>query len=160
MKSLLIIFLKGIGAISVLFLVYNFILFGDFTEINIVKSIIVPACVITCLLLLFHYVLALRSGVKKNFSVHQQAMLQQEFELSEVKKKLSKETKWRIINETENTLVFKSGMSTIKSFGEIVKVTKIQSRLHIESKPSFFATLVDYGRNFQNVKKVTTILSN
>lgn len=159
MKSLAFIFFKGALSFSLLFTLY-FALFGLLGEVDLFKTIIAPSVFFSAVLLLVHFGLSQRLGARENFSVRQQVLIKQDFILTDVKEMLFETTPWRCIKESEETLTFKAGWESFRSFGEIIEISKVDSGLLVRSQPTSVTTLFDYGKNFQNVMKVREIIGN
>ncbi|MDO8526649.1 MAG: hypothetical protein Q7T03_03060 [Deltaproteobacteria bacterium] len=62
-----------------------------------------------------------------------------------------------------NDVIIAKTQVTWKSFGEIItlslkKIDDAKTGVLIESKPRLITTLIDYGKNFDNVKQITNVL--
>lgn len=71
--------------------------------------------------------------------------------------------KVKSFDEENGIIIAKTGMSW-KSFGEILSITvkkddENQTRIRIESRPTLSTTMVDYGKNLENVEKLYNLMT-
>jgi hypothetical protein len=118
----------------------------------------------------FHKNRLIKNGIQeltdKNLGVNQTKSLKSELSKIELIEKLKLDPiigKMKM-NETENGIVLKTGMSW-KSWGEEIKIIlkSIKDKefeYEISSNPRLKTTLVDYGKNLQNVNKIENVIKN
>lgn len=157
MKSLLILFMKALIAMIVVCAIIFFIFEGRLI-LSDVKDVLIFPLTLCVALSILHYAIARASGVTDDFSPYQQSVVH-DIDLDHAKQILSEKTNWKLVNETDDSLIFKTGMQSIKSYGETIQITKQGNALSISSKPSVVTTLFDMGQNFQNVRKIENLLA-
>tara|TARA_B110000967_G_scaffold192680_1_gene219530 strand:- start:3469 stop:3978 length:510 start_codon:yes stop_codon:yes gene_type:complete len=118
----------------------------------------------------FHKHSLKKNGVQeitdKNLGVNQKRYVKSELNKSELIKKLKTDPiigKMKMM-EIENGILLKTGM-TWKSWGEKIKIilqTKQGSNFdyQISSSPKLKTTLVDYGKNLENVNRIKNVIKN
>jgi hypothetical protein len=118
----------------------------------------------------FHKNRLKKNGIKeltdKNLGVNQTKSLKSELSKIELIEKLKLDPiigKMKM-NETEKGIVLKTGV-TWKSWGEEIKIIlkSIKDKefeYEISSNPRLKTTLVDYGKNLQNVNKIENVIKN
>tara|TARA_R110002049_G_C8839165_1_gene536233 strand:+ start:67 stop:597 length:531 start_codon:yes stop_codon:yes gene_type:complete len=122
------------------------------------------------ILVSFHKNRLKKNGIQeltdKNLGVNQAKSLKSELSKIELIEKLKLDPiigKMKM-NETENGIVLKTDM-TWKSWGEEIKIIlkSIKGKefeYEISSNPKLKTTLVDYGKNLQNVNKIEEVIKN
>ncbi len=79
--------------------------------------------------------------------------------------KIKKELNYKIIKEDKTNLIIEYKVPiSFKSWGEKVKIQIFDNKdgtsiVEISSRPIFFLTLLDYGKNRQNINQVKNLLS-
>lgn len=114
--------------------------------------------VLSLFLTIIHIVLAKKSGVTNNFSANQKLEVKQELDLNNLISKIEKSQSWTLIEKNDNVLLFKSTFGSIKSFGEIITISSNEGLTTITSKSLLFTTLFDFGKNYENIKFIKSIM--
>lgn len=159
MKSILIIIGKSLILFSLLFLCYNLFIL-NFDEINFFEKIIYPSLFITILLTVIHIIASINAGVKYNYSSVQTTNISShsKLELDELMNKIEEKSKWKLIKKSTDNLVYKSNFNSLKSFGEIISINLSEKEVSISSKPILFTTIFDFGKNYENIKFIKSII--
>lgn len=122
------------------------------------------------LLVSFHKSRLKKNGIQEmtdqNLGVSQQKIVKSDLNKSELIEKLKTDPiiGKMIMKEIENGIVLKTGM-TWKSWGEEIRIilqTKVGSDFdyQISSRPKLTTTLIDYGKNLENVNRIENIIKN
>lgn len=156
MKSLIILFVKSVIAFCALFLIY--VLMTSFDKMDLINQIIIPSLFFSISLVIFHIVFSILSGVKSDFSPNQTVNRKIEVDLDHLHNIIQKNTRWKLINKTYDCLIYKSTFESLKSFGETITIKKENTEVVVNSKPTLFTTIFDFGKNFENVKLVSSLL--
>lgn len=118
----------------------------------------------------FHRYRLKKSGIQEmtdqNLGVSQKKNVKSELNKSELIEKLQSDPKIRKMRmrEIENGIILKTGM-TWKSWGEEIKII-LQSKeegdfiYQITSSPKIKTTMVDYGKNLENVNRIEKLIKN
>lgn len=122
------------------------------------------------LLVSFHKYRLKKNGVQEmtaqNLGVSQKKNLKSEFNKSELIEKLKSDPiigKMKM-QEIENGIILKTGMTWL-SWGEEIRIilqTKRESDFdyQISSRPKLKMTLVDFGKNLENVNRIENVMKN
>ena len=158
MKSIVFLFLKSFIFLSILYLIGYFLVFpvSSINKIELMKWVFLPTTFLSTILLLFHILISKRVVITNNFSSKQEGVLYKEVNFKELSDKIQNKTNWKLIHIDGGKLIFKSRFDSFKSFGELIVISKTQNKTNISSKPLFWTTLFDMGKNFQNVEQIKT----
>lgn len=156
MKSIFILLAKSILFFSIIFLLYSFFL--DSENIKILYQILFPSMIISILLLIIHILLSKKNGVIKDFSPNQSFILKNPVNLDVLDSKIQSVTNWKLITKSNSTLIYKSKADFFKSFGEVIKVSNEKDYTVLSSKPLVFTTIFDFGKNYQNLNFLKSII--
>lgn|SRR5690554_3880608 len=122
------------------------------------------------ILVSFHRYRLKKSGVQEisdqNLGVSQKKDIKSELSKSELIEKLKTDPiigKMKM-TETENGILLNTGM-TWKSWGEEIKIIQKANEecgfdYRIISRPKLITTLVDYGKNLENVNRIENVIKN
>jgi hypothetical protein len=98
--------------------------------------------------------------------VNQTKTIESELNIDELIKKLKLDTSIEKMKmkEIENGVLFKTGM-TMKSWGEEIKIIlksnkKNNFEYQISSRPKLNTTLIDFGKNLENINKIESLIIN
>ncbi|WP_395052803.1 hypothetical protein [Flavobacterium sp.] len=160
MKTIIIIFLKCAVLFILLYVIYNlcFFEFQEILKIYFIKKIVYNSLVLSSLLTIIHVIFSLNVGANENFSVNQFLNLQTSTDLVDLEAKIKRNKNWKSTSIENESIRFQSLMS-LKSFGEIITISNRNDEIIVSSKPVFFATLFDFGKNFENIKYIESILN-
>ena len=104
-----------------------------------------------------------KNGIKNSsnsdFNVNQYSTFTAELTLQEIFDKLK--TKYKSINLTSDKIIIKTNMS-FYSWGEHIEITKENNEFEykIISKPQLQTTLIDYGKNRENILNIKKLINN
>ncbi len=132
--------------------------FYQFDKLIVLNQIVLPSFILSISLTLIHIILAKKSGVTNDYSTHQKLIIEKEFKNFDFESKLKMLTNWTLINKDDRKLVYKSNFNSIKSFGEIITIYPNKKETIIISKPVLFTTLFDFGKNYENLKIIKSII--
>ena len=158
MKSIVILFIKSVSFFVTIFFFYS-LFFYEAKKLDFWEKALFPSLIISSALLLIHLLFAVKSGQRGHFGTVQQKVIQTNVTIEQLLEKLNGLTRWRLISKQPNCLVYKTGFESIKSFGETIEISSNENGIRIKSRPSLKTTLFDFGKNFQNVKKIQTLLN-
>lgn len=122
------------------------------------------------ILVSFHWYKLKKDGVENitddNVGVNQTRIIETKLNKNELIHKLKSDPIIGKIKmtEIENGVLFKTGM-TMKSWGEEIKIILISNNesnfeYQITSNPKLKTTIVDYGKNLENINKIESIIKN
>lgn len=159
MKSFFLVYVKFSAIISTLFFIKHLYVYeGDMSDLA--SYSLFPALTLSTVISFVHLIIARSAGVTKNFSPYQTQVLQVEnLSMETLNNKIISNTNWKVVRITSDTLEYKNTIFSMRSFGERIKINKSQTSISIKSYPIVRTTLLDYGVNYQNVKKVERLLS-
>ncbi len=118
----------------------------------------------------FHVYVLEKSGIQEfsdeTLDVNQSKNIISDLNKSELIKRLRSDPiigKMKI-EETENGVIIKTGMSW-KSWGEEIKIVPeyhsgVDCEYHISSSPRWKLTLVDFGKNYENITRIEQLLNS
>lgn len=156
MKSILVIFLKSTFAFILLFSCYVLLIL-EFEE-KIVIKLISNSIIFSSAFTLTHVLLSKNVGVENDYSVYQKSIIKNEVKVDDFTEKISKLTNWKLVKKTEYKLVYRSTFNSVKSFGETVTISLNNGETVVISKPIVITTLFDFGKNYENIKLVKSII--
>jgi hypothetical protein len=136
---------------------------------NLSMSILIGAFM-SLILVSFHWYNIKKIGVENsnddNLGVNQTRTIVTKLNKSELihKLKLDPTIGKMKITEMENGILFKTG-TTMKSWGEEIKIILISNKennfeYQVSSSPKLKTTIVDYGKNLENVNKIESAIIN
>jgi hypothetical protein len=96
-------------------------------------------------------------GAKNNFSVHQTEIIEIDVDLEKLSYEIEGNMHWILKFKSPTELVFNTTFN-LKCWGEVIEIKKIGNVVLLKSKPVIFTTLVDYGKNYQNIQKLKSFL--
>lgn len=131
---------------------------NDFTEIVWGRNVFLPALMFTIILVLIQVIAASYAGVKNDYSPRQIQTHDGAVDLKMLAMEIRKATKWVLEVENSSTLRYRSGFDTLRSFGETIIINNEEDKIRITSRPMLRSTLFDYGKNFQNVELIKTLI--
>ena len=160
MKSMVLLFIKSFLLIALLAFCYKLlgVTPGAFGLESLVREVVVPALMLTVVLLSAHLVLARLAGVRANYSANQATEVISNLDLGQLQAVVQRTTRWNLVEARQNLLVFRSSFESLKSFGEQVTLARQDNKIVVTSKPVLPTTLFDFGKNYQNVHTVETAL--
>ena len=159
MKSIFIIFLRTFLFLTLLIALTE-LLANDIADIIVGRNVLLPAFLFSIILVLIQVITSSYVGVRDDYSPLQIQTVDGEVDLKILALEIRKATKWVLEIENSTMLRYRSGFDTLRSFGENIIVEKNENKLQITSKPLFNFTLLDYGKNFQNVQLVSKQVSS
>jgi hypothetical protein len=118
----------------------------------------------------FHWYKLKKDGVEiitdENIGVNQSRIIQTKLNKTELIHKLKLDPKIGKMKmmEMENGVLLKTGM-TMQSWGEEIKIILKSNKennfeYQISSAPKLKTTIVDYGKNLENVNKIESVIKN
>jgi hypothetical protein len=159
MKTIIILLVKSFVFLSLLYFI-GYILFFSVDKMDILKEVFFPAAILSILLLVTHILISMKSGVKKNFSSVQVKTLSKEINLHELSEEIKFHTRWKLVENTNGKVIFKSGFNSIFSFGEIIEVRKVNNNTSVLSKPLWSLSLFGFGKNYRNILLIERLVHN
>lgn len=102
----------------------------------------------------------IRNASDLDFKVNQKSTFTSKLTLKEIFDELK--TKYKSINFTSDKIIIKTSIS-LYSWGENIEITKVRTNefeYEITSKPQLPTTLIDYGKNSENILKIKKIINN
>ncbi len=141
---------------------------SSFWELLFVASIF--GILLSLTLVSLHWYQLKKHGVEEitneNVGVNQTLKLRSELNRTDLVQKLKSDpiTRKMEMTETENGIVLDSGMSW-KSWGEEIKIQLTANNANnfdylISSSPKLKTTLVDFGRNYEHVNRIKSVIKN
>lgn len=155
------------------FLLTTFFNSGDINKkivlFNITASLILGISM-SLILVSLHWYLLKKNGVEnitdENIGVHQTKTIETKLSKNELiqKLKLNPVIRKMKMTELENGVLLKTGM-TIKSWGEEIRIILMSNKentfeYQISSSPKLKTTIVDYGKNLENINKIERVIQN
>ena len=150
MRNFIVEIIKSFCTVFTLFAILYFL---DNNHNSWISFVLFPSLALVVALSTLHLSFMLFLGVKDNFSVHQIDILEVDVDLDKLSQMIQSDTHWTLKTQSSNELLYKTNFNW-KCWGETVHIKKIGYVTIIESKPVVFTTLVDYGKNYQNVQLV------
>ncbi len=108
-----------------------------------------------------------RSGIKINediLKIKHHKIIESDLNINQIKERLKSNpfTAKMRFNQTDEGLELTSGLS-IWSYGEKIRIKPVASegnkqKYEVSSRPLLKTTLIDYGKNLENVKKIEDII--
>lgn len=158
MKSILVIYLKILALFIILSILVRNVIANKYDFTTFPQDVLLPAIEFSTILLVIHCLASLYYGVRGDFSTHQRKNISSgNIQFEELKQKIESKTEWEVVEENSNMIEYRTNFS-IRSYGEKVLVTKNNASISIESRPIRFIALLDYGKNYQNIKKIERLL--
>lgn len=102
----------------------------------------------------------IRNASDLDFKVSQKSTFTSKLTLNEIFDELK--TKYKSINLTSEKIIIRTSIS-LYSWGENIEITKGSTNdfeYEITSKPQLPTTLIDYGKNSENILKIKKIINN
>ena len=121
------------------------------------SSILLPSLFFILTLSTLHILFMIALGAKSNFSVHQTEIIEIDVDLEKLSYEIEGNTHWILKFKSPTELVFNTTFN-LKCWGEVIEIKKIGNVVLLKSKPVIFTTLVDYGKNYQNIQKLKSFL--
>ena len=157
MRSIAIIFIRSIVFFSLLLLGYSYVFIGG-DNLDPFKMVLVPSMTISTVLLLMHVIISKIAGVRDNFLSQQSLEINSNVSLEELAEKIKQQLKWRQVKKEGNNITFISPFSLLKSFGEKISISKENDKIIVSSKPLLITTIFDFGKNYQNLSLVKSLI--
>jgi hypothetical protein len=98
------------------------------------------------------------AGVKSNYSTFQYKNIDSNISLDELSNKIEEKSNWNLVSKNNYSLVYRSNFNSLKSFGETITINHMQKQIKISSKPILSTTIFDFGKNYQNIKFVNSLI--
>ncbi|WP_396171690.1 hypothetical protein [Flavobacterium sp.] len=122
------------------------------------------------ILVSFHWYKLKKDGVKnitdENIGVNQTKKIETKLNKEQLIQKLKLDPTIRKMKmtEIENGVLLKTGM-TMKSWGEEIKIILKSNKennfeYQLSSSPKLKTTIVDYGKNLENINKIESVIKN
>ncbi|MFD2907110.1 hypothetical protein ACFSX9_00030 [Flavobacterium ardleyense] len=174
MKSIIKLYLKLFLQTAIIYFLimalFDLALGNQLTLWNYVPKSLFVGVFVSLILVSIHVNKLKKNGIKNisdaNVGVNQTRIISSELNKSELIQKLkSDSTIGKMeMREIENGVLFQTGM-TMKSWGEEIKIIlKFNKNSNFEyqvsSRPKLKTTLVDYGKNLENVNSIENLMKN
>ncbi len=151
-------------------LIFNFLIRYGFRLRESLSSGFIFGLVMSIVLVSIHLIMLKSMGVqemtKENLDIHQGKSIRSNLTLKELEEKIKSERFFGSskFKETENSISFKT-KSTWRSFGEKILITQSASdqgqiKYEVSSNPRLITTLVDFGKDLENVNRIEEIMLN